>query len=129
MIISRERILITNSSKVQRIKRAVFYLDQRVPPQIGVRGLVIYTAAPGYLSRWWVMNINALAPFTVISLLGLLLITILPTSALAWILIPTVINAAAAGEDFSILYWMGKQPSDAVYEDNGDMLIDYQPIT
>lgn len=110
------------------IHASVFYLDQRVPPQIGIRGPVIFAAAPGFLSGRRVMVLNALAPFTVISLLGLLLITVLPPIALAWVFIPTVINAAASGGDFLLIHWMGKQPAEARYEDTGDALTAYKPL-
>lgn len=110
------------------IHASLFYLDQRVPPQIGIRGPVIFAAAPGFLSGRRVMVLNALAPFTVISLLGLLLITVLPPTVLAWVFIPTVINAAASGGDFLLIHWMRKQPAEARYEDTGDALTAYKPL-
>jgi len=106
----------------------VFYLDQGIPPQIGWRGLLIFASAPGYLNRRFMMIINALAPFTVISVLGLVLITMLPNPLLPWIFIPTVVNAAAAGGDFMAVFWLLRQPKDVLIEDAGDMLTAYQKI-
>ncbi|MFO7943893.1 MAG: metalloprotease family protein [Anaerolineales bacterium] len=71
---------------------------------------------------------TGLAPFTVISLLGLLLIAVLPPAVLAWVFIPTVINAAASGGDFLLIHWMRKQPAEARYEDTGDALTAYKPL-
>lgn len=108
------------------VHAAVFYFDQRIPPQIGWRGLTIFAAAPGYLSARSIMIVNALAPFVVISILGMVLIALLPVGFLPWILIPTVVNAAAAGGDFMGVVWLQRQPADAMIEDNGDVLTAYQ---
>ena len=107
------------------VHAAVFYLDQHVPPQIGWRGLTIFAAAPGFLSTRKSMVINALAPFTVISILGLTLIAILPVDWVSWIFIPIMVNAAAAGGDFMTVVWLRKLPEDAKIEDNGDVLTAY----
>lgn len=68
------------------------------------------------------MTINALAPFVVISILGIILITFMPISFLPWVFIPTVVNAAAAGGDFMGVVWLLRQPDDVMIEDNGDVL-------
>jgi hypothetical protein len=108
------------------VHASVFYFDQHIPPQIGWRGLSIFAAAPGYLIKRSIMIVNALAPFVVISILGFVLIALLPTNFLPWILIPTVVNAAAAGGDFMGVIWLLKQPDDVMIEDNGDVLTAYQ---
>jgi hypothetical protein len=109
------------------VHAAVFFVDQQAPPKIGIRGLVIYAAAPGYLNSRRAMVINGMAPFTVISLIGLLLIAVTPVSVLSWVFIPVVINAAAAGGDFMIINWLMRQPAQAVFEDTGDTLTVYLP--
>jgi hypothetical protein len=111
------------------VHASVFFIDQRVPPQLGWRGLTIFAAAPGYLNKRSIMVVNALAPFVVISLLGMILIALLPVGTLAWIFIPVVVNAAAAGGEFLGVYWLLKQPEEAVFEDNGDMITAYIKAT
>lgn len=64
------------------IHATTFYLSQRVPPQLGWRGLMIFASAPGILYRPVPMMLNVLASFTVITVLGLMLITWLLTSFL-----------------------------------------------
>jgi hypothetical protein len=108
------------------VHATAFYLDQRIPPKIGGRGLLIFSSAPGYLVSRMSMIVNALAPFIVISTLGLVLIGVVPENLLSWIFIPTVANAAAAGGDFIAVAWLLKQPKDARIEDNGDLLTAYQ---
>lgn len=108
------------------IHATIYYLDQRVAPRIGWRGLSIFAAAPNALVSRNVMLVNALAPFTCISLLGLALIWLLPISFLPWVLIPTLVNAAASGGDFMTLGWVLKQPKNRVFHDEGDVMTVYQ---
>lgn len=107
------------------IHASVFYLHTGAPPRIGIRGPIIFASAEGYLNTRSAMLVNALAPFVVISVLGLLLMAVAPTAALAWLFIPTVVNAAAAGGDFMAVFWLIGLPRDARIEDHGDLLIAY----
>jgi hypothetical protein len=59
--------------------------------------------------------------------LGLLLIAVAPVTVLAWVFIPTVANAAAAGGDFMALNWLIGLPRGTKIEDHGDLLIAYNP--
>ena len=106
----------------EMIHASVFYLNKGQSPQIGIRGLVIYARAPGHYVKRNVMILNGLAPFTVISILGAVLMSVLPANALPWVLIPTIINAAAAGGDFMIMGWMLRHSSSTVYKDEGDII-------
>lgn len=109
------------------IHASVFMAHTGATPNIGMRGPMIFASAEGYMNTRNAMIINALAPFVVISVLGLLLMAIVPVSALAWVFIPTVANAAAAGGDFMAVYWLLSLPGHAKIEDHGDVLIAYQP--
>jgi hypothetical protein len=108
------------------IHAAVFFASCGAPPQIGAKGWLIFAAAPGYLNRRGAMIANALAPFAVISLVGAVLIVLLPTAYLSWVFIPTVVNAAAAGGDFLGVAWLGKLPKDSRLEDDGERLVAYR---
>ena len=101
----------------------VFFVHTGAPPHIGMRGAIIFASAEGFLNTRNTMIVNALAPFVVISLAGLLLMAITPLSTLAWIFIPTVANAAAAGGDFMAVSWLLSLPKNAMIEDHGDILI------
>ncbi|MEQ8673434.1 MAG: DUF3267 domain-containing protein [Aggregatilineales bacterium] len=109
------------------IHASAFYLHSGAPPRIGIRGPIIFASAEGYLNTRSAMLVNALAPFVVISALGLLLIAIAPVTALAWVFIPTVANAAAAGGDFMAVFWLLGLPRATKIEDHGDLLIAYDP--
>ena len=83
----------------EMIHASVFSIHTGASPRIGMRGPIIFASAVGYLNTRNAMIVNALAPFIVISLLGVLLMSVVPFHLLAWIFIPTVANAAAAGGD------------------------------
>lgn len=110
------------------VHASVFFIHTGAPPRIGIRGPIIFASAEGYLNTRNAMIINALSPFIVISALGLLLMSLVPVTALAWIFIPTVVNAAAAGGDFMAVNWLRTLPQRARIEDHGDLLIAYDPI-
>lgn len=107
----------------EMIHATVFFFHTGSSPQIGMRGPIIFASAVGYLNTRNAMIVNALAPFVVISLLGVLLMTVVPQQLLAWIFIPTVANAAAAGGDFMAVQWLLSLPKDSQIEDHGDVLI------
>ena len=111
------------------VHASVFYLHIGAPPRIGIRGPIIFASAEGYLNTRNAMMVNALAPFVVISVLGLLLMAIAPITMLAWVFIPTVANAAAAGGDFMAVNWLIGLSRDTKIDDHGDLLIAYKPTT
>lgn len=107
------------------VHATVFYLHTGAPPRMGMRGAMIFASAEGVFNTRNAMIINALAPFFVISLLGMLLMQLVPLSVLAWVFIPTVVNAAASGGDFMAVYWLLPLPAQSHIEDHGDILTAY----
>ena len=108
------------------IHASVFFIHTGAPPKIGVRGWMIFASAEDYLNSRNAMIVNALAPFIVISVLGLVLMFTVPIQWLAWIFIPTVANAAAAAGDFMAIHWLIRLPHFVTIEDHGDVLIAYE---
>ena len=103
------------------VHAAVVFVTHRQKPHIGIRGFVIFAAAPDKILTKTQFILNAMAPFTVISLIGILFIFYLPLYTLSWVFIPTVVNAAAAGGDFMAVIWALKQPKNAKFIDYGDI--------
>jgi hypothetical protein len=101
---------------------AVYYFSSGQKTRIGIRGLVIFAAAPDKLISRSTMLINAWAPFVVISLLGIWLMLIVPEQAISWVFIPTLVNAAAAGGDFMVVYFVLKHSRQTQYRDVGDII-------
>ena len=104
------------------VHAAVYYFSSRQTPLIGMRGLVIFAAAPDKLISRNVMLINALAPVFIFSLLGFGLMLNVPEQALAWVFIPTLVNAAASGGDFMVVYFVLKHNPQTQYRDVGDII-------
>ena len=103
------------------IHASVVFITHRQKPKIGIRGLIVYAAAPDSVLTKSQFIITALAPFLVISIIGCILIIFTPQSFWSWVFIPTVINAAAAGGDFIAVIWALKQPREANFIDKGDI--------
>jgi hypothetical protein len=107
------------------IHASVVFITHRQKPKIGIRGLIVYAAAPESVLTKTQFIITALAPFFVISIIGCMLIFFIPQSLLSWVFIPTVVNAAAAGGDFMAVLWALKQPESAKFIDEGDVTYAY----
>ncbi len=107
------------------IHASVVFLTHRQKPRIGIRGLIVYAAAPESALTKTQFIITALAPFLLISIIGCMLIFFIPQSFLSWIFIPTVVNAAAAGGDFMAVLWALKQPENTKFIDEGDITYAY----
>ena len=103
------------------IHAAVFYFTHKQKPKIGIRGFILFAAAPNKILNKNQMITNAFAPFVVITLVGFLLMRLIPIDFSAWIFIPMVVNAAAAGGDFMTIFWVLKQPKGAKFIDIGDI--------
>jgi hypothetical protein len=110
------------------IHAAVFYFTHRQKPQVGIRGLIIFAAAPDTLLTKRELIVNAIAPFTVLSLLGIAILSLLPHYYMSWIFIPVVVNAAASGGDFMTIMWISKQPKGSKFIDIGDATTAYTEI-
>lgn len=104
------------------IHALVYYVTNKQNPRFGMRGWVIYAAAPNQLITKRNIIINALAPFVVISFLGLSLLTLVPVQFASWIFLPTLVNAAAAGGDFMVVYFALKHSKEIQYNDKGDII-------
>lgn len=110
----------------EMIHAAVFFLKKNQKPRIGMKGLVIYAKASRYFINRNAMIINRLAPFFIITLLGFILIELLPVTALPWVFMPTLVNAAASGGDFMIIMWMMGHTRRTLYKDEGDIITAYR---
>lgn len=110
------------------IHAAVFYITHKQQPKIGMNGFVIFAAAPERILTKQQLVINALAPFTVISVIGIGFMFLIPIQYSAWIFIPTLVNAAAAGGDFMTVFFVNKYPKTYRYNDAGDILNVLKPI-
>ena len=110
------------------IHATVFYITHKQKPKIGFTGFVIYAAAPRQVLTKTQLTINALTPFAVISGIGIILMFVIPIHYIAWVYIPTLVNASAAGGDFMMVFFVKKHPKNFRYNDVGDILNVLKPI-
>ena len=89
-------------------------------PIFGFRGGYFYTANPGWYFSRRQFVIIALAPFMLLSILGLILLVIAPSRAIPAVLIGTILNAAGAVGDFFIIFLAARERRPIVIEDLGD---------
>jgi len=119
-------LLVANVATVlylhELIHASVFYLTHRQLPRIGWRGWSIFASAPEQVLSARSLMINALAPITVITLMGLMMLSYLPLSHASWIFIPTLVNAAASGGDFMAVWFVVRQQPDTKFNDKGDVI-------
>ncbi|MEZ4732767.1 MAG: DUF3267 domain-containing protein [Caldilineaceae bacterium] len=88
--------------------------------RFNVKGLYAYAAAPDwYLPRNLHVAI-ALAPLVLISVVGMVLILLVPLALLWGVLLCLVVNAAGAIGDIAIAGWLLTKPSNAYVNDYGD---------
>ncbi|RMG82532.1 MAG: DUF3267 domain-containing protein [Bacteroidetes bacterium] len=106
----------------EMIHATVFYITHGQKPIIGMKGLVIFAAAPEQTLSKKQLIINALAPISVITIIGLLALSVVPADFASWVFIPTLVNAAAAGGDLMTVYFALKQKPDTLFNDIGDII-------
>jgi hypothetical protein len=104
-----------------------FWIFTRKRPLYGFKGIYAYAAAPDfYIPRDQFLLIG-LAPFVLISLLGIALLPFTSLAvALTLVLIMTM-NAAGAVGDFYAVGFLLTQPSTALIRDFGDGMVYYCP--
>ena len=110
------------------IHALIFLLTHKQKPKIGIRGFIIFAAAPDKILSKHQLSINALAPITVITVIGFVLIYFIPQNNLSWVFIPTLVNAAVSGGDFMTVVWVLKQPKKTKFIDVGDIITAYTEI-
>jgi predicted metal-dependent HD superfamily phosphohydrolase len=98
-------------------------------PKFGVHILYAYAAAPGwYLPRNHFLVIG-LAPFISLSLLGLLLLPVVPDSVVPVLMLGLTFNAAGSVGDLVVAGWLLSQPRSLMVHDTGPQMIFYKLAT
>lgn len=102
-----------------------FYTGQK--PAFGFKGAYAYAAQPGwYFPRNHYLWIG-LSPFLVITLLGFLLIPMLPPSSIYLVLFGMIFNAVGSVGDFYVVGWLLLQSPKCYINDHGDSMNVYRP--
>ncbi len=105
-----------------------FWLFTRERPRFGLHlPSAAYAAAPDWLLTRHQHLIVGLAPLTVITLGGSILLAYLPPLLAAAALFIVVINATGSVGDLLMVAWLLRQPRDVLVQDTGSAITTYRP--
>jgi len=94
-------------------------------PRFAFKGAYAYAAMPGWYIPRGAFFITTLAPFVVISLIGLLMMRLTPWLLPIWFVI--TLNASGSAGDLLVAAWLLLQPPGCLAEDRGDAVTLYLP--
>ena len=104
-----------------------FWIYTHSRPVFAYRIYYAYASAPGwYLPRNQYL-ITSLAPFVLLTILGVILLAILPPVWFLAILAFMTFNASGAIGDLVVAIWLIKQPYSCLAQDYGDSIALYVP--
>jgi hypothetical protein len=104
-----------------------FWVFIRQRPKFGFRGWYAFAAAPGWFFPPGQYLVIALAPLMLLSILGMVLVAVVPSGTLAAILFGIVANAAGAVGDMWIVFKVLRERRKILIEDLGDGINFYAP--
>ncbi len=106
-----------------------FWLYTRARPAFGVGAGYAYAAAPGwYLPRNQYLLVG-ISPLLVITLVGALLLAVVPAALLLPVLALMIVNASGAVGDLAVVAWLLTLPRETLASDDGDAVTVYVPET
>ncbi|MDR3573208.1 MAG: DUF3267 domain-containing protein [Anaerolineaceae bacterium] len=105
-----------------------FWIYTHSRPVFAYRIYYAYASAPGwYLPRNQYL-VTSLAPFVLLTGLGLVLLAVLPPAWLLAVLAFMTFNASGAIGDLVVAIWLIKQPNNCLAQDYGDSIALYLPV-
>jgi hypothetical protein len=102
----------------EAIHGVFFWIFTRARPRFALRLTYAYAAMPGWYIPRNKFFITTLAPFVVITILGLLLMLVTPWLLPVWFVM--TINASGSVGDLLVAVWLLRHPSSSLAEDRGD---------
>lgn len=106
-----------------------FWVFSRTRPKFAFKGLYAYAGLPGWYIPRGKYLVTALAPFFLITLIGVLLLAVLPSTWFIPLLGVLVSNAAGSVGDLVVAVWLIFQPRGSLAQDRGDAVTIYKPAT
>jgi hypothetical protein len=97
-----------------------FWLFTRGRPVFAFKGLYAYAALPGWFIPRNPYLVTCLAPLVFISLLGTLLLMVVPAGWLMPVIFVLTLNAAGATGDMAVAGWLLSTPANSFAQDYGD---------
>lgn len=104
-----------------------FWIFTGDKPKFAFRGTYAYAAAPDWYIPRLPFLITTLAPFLLISLMGLFLLKFIPVELLLPTHLLIILNASGAVADLAVVIWLIPQPSICYAQDRGDAVSLFLP--
>jgi len=104
-----------------------FWGFTRVRPHFAFKGAYAYAALPDWFLPRGQYLVTAMAPFVGITLLGLVMLVIVPPAWFLAILVVMVFNASGAAGDLVVAGWLLFLPPGTYVRDRGDAVSFYRP--
>jgi predicted metal-dependent HD superfamily phosphohydrolase len=106
-----------------------FWIFTGERPKFGLHPLYAYAAAPDwYLPRNSFMVVG-IAPFVAITVVGLILLPVVPFSTLPFLLVSLTFNAAGSTGDLIVVSWLITQPAVILARDVGPKISIFEPTS
>jgi len=97
-----------------------FWLFTREKPRFGFKVVYAFAGAPGWYITKLPYILIGIAPLLVITILGLLLLLIVPEEWLLAVLLFMTMNASGAAGDIYTVFWLWRKPDNILVSDSGD---------
>jgi uncharacterized membrane protein YhdT len=102
-----------------------FWIFTRRRPKFGLRGWYAFASAPGWYFPPRQYLVVGLAPFVALSVIGMVLLAVLPAGAIVLTLFAVILNAASSVGDLWIIFRLLLERRPVVVEDEGDGMYFY----
>lgn len=110
----------------QVIQGLFFWLFTKKRSRFGLKGFLVYTAAPrGYYLRRNQYSTVSLAPLLILSCIGALLLPFAPVGMLATLICFLSFNICSSVGDMAVSLWILQKPVNTLIEDKGVAMIAY----
>jgi Putative zincin peptidase len=104
-----------------------FYIFSQARPHFAFKGLYAYASLPGWYFPRAQYLVVCLAPLLGITLLGFLMMVVVPPFWIPPILVVMTLNAAGAVGDLTVALWLVRAPVGCLANDQGDAFNLYIP--
>jgi len=105
-----------------------FYLFTGRKPRFGFKLLYAYAASPEgiFIKRSQYLWVG-LSPLLIITLVGMVMIPVLPLVAIPTLVFALILNASGSVGDIAMMAWLLRQPKEALIKDTGIMVTAFGP--
>jgi len=107
----------------EAIHGVFFFLFTGAMPVFGFKKLMAYAGAPDWYVKKNYYIVITMAPFVTITLLGFLLLFLIPAGLSSLVFLPTVINAAGCVGDFWYTAALLNKPKETYITDSGTVSV------